>query len=66
MTDTDERLSISELIKLADDGIRLVNSGDLEHDDLMDIIALSSATSLLAIAKLLNYRFIGLLEGNHD
>ena len=67
---TDERLSISELIKLADDGIRLVISSevasDRERDALMDTIALSSAASLLAIAKLLNYRFIGLLEGNHD
>ena len=66
MTDTDKHLPISELIELAEGGIVLVTSEiakNLEHDDLMDIIALSSATSLLAIAKLLNYRFIG---GIHD
>ena len=62
MTDTDKHLPISELIELAEGGIVLVTSEiakNLEHDDLMVIIALSSAASLLAIAKLLNYRFIG-------
>ena len=62
MTDTDKHLPISELIELAESGIVLVTSDiakDLEHDDLMVIIALSSAASLLAIAKLLNYRFTG-------
>ena len=71
MTD-DKVLSPKELIKLADEGIRLVTSEiakDLGRDALMDTIALSSAASLLAIAKLLdcaNYRSPILPGGHHD